>query len=46
LFHILRGRKITNGLYVPLKRSNAVLVHPVAQELHGGGEHALHWVDL
>jgi hypothetical protein len=47
LFHILRGRKITNGLYLP-ERTDAVLVHPVSQELHGGGggEHALCWVDL
>ena len=46
MFHILRGRKITNGLYVPLERPDAVLVHPVSQELHGGGEHTLRWVDL
>jgi hypothetical protein len=32
---------------VPLERQDAVLVHPVSQELHGGrGEHALRWVDL
>ncbi len=23
-----------------------MLVHPLSQELHGGGEHALCWVDL
>ncbi len=32
---------------MPLERPDAVLVHPVAQELDGGGsEHALCWVDL
>ncbi len=33
---------------MPLERSDAVLVHPVAQELHdgGGSEHALRRVDL
>jgi hypothetical protein len=32
---------------VPLERPDAVLVHPVSQELHGGGgKHALRWVDL
>ncbi len=32
---------------MPLERADAVLVHPVSQELHGGvGEHALRWVDL
>jgi hypothetical protein len=31
---------------MPLVRSDAVLIHPVAQEFHGGGEHALCWVDL
>jgi hypothetical protein len=47
LFHILRGRKFTNGLHVPLERPDAVLVHPVAQELDdGGGKHALCWVNL
>jgi hypothetical protein len=47
LFHILRGGKITDGLYVPLERPHAVLVYSVSQELHGsGGEHALCWVDL
>ena len=47
MFHILRGRKITDGLHVPLERPHAVLVHPVAQELHGGGgKHALCRVDL
>ncbi len=43
------GGEITDGLYVPLERPNVVLVHPVSQELHGGGgggEHALRWVDL
>jgi hypothetical protein len=36
-------------LGVPLELPDAVLVHPVAQELHGGGgsgEHALRRVDL
>jgi hypothetical protein len=47
LFHILRGRKFTNGLHVLLERPYAELVHPVAQELDSGGiEHAIHWVDL
>jgi hypothetical protein len=47
LFHILRGRKFTNGLHVLLERPDAVLVHPVAQELNSCGvEHALRWVDL
>ncbi len=41
------GRKFTNGRHVPLERPEAVLVHPVAQELHGGGsEHTLRRVDL
>ncbi len=31
---------------MPLEWVDAVLVHPVSQELHGGGKHALHWVDL
>ncbi len=32
---------------MPLERPDAVLVHPVAQELKGGGgEHALCWIDL
>ncbi len=32
---------------MPVERAEAVLVHPVSQELHGGsGEHALRWVDL
>ncbi len=32
---------------MPLEWSDAVLVHPVAQELYGGGgEHTLCWVDL
>jgi hypothetical protein len=32
---------------VPLDRADAVLDHPVSQELHGGGggKHALCWVD-
>ncbi len=47
MFHILRGGGITDGLYVPLEQSDAVLVHPVSQELHSGsGKHALRWVDL
>jgi hypothetical protein len=41
------GGGINNGLHVPLERPDAVLVHPVAQELHGsGGEHVLPRVDL
>jgi hypothetical protein len=40
--HILRGRKFTNGMHVPLERLDAVLVHPMAQELDsGGGEQAV-----
>ena len=31
---------------MPLERSDAVLVHPVAQELYGSGEHAIRQVDL
>jgi hypothetical protein len=32
---------------VPLQQPDAMLVHPVSQELHsGGGEHALCCVDL
>jgi hypothetical protein len=37
---------ITHGLYVPLERPDTKLLHPVAQELHGRGEHSLRWVDL
>ncbi len=31
---------------MPLEQADAVLVHPVSQELHGSGEYALRWVDL
>jgi hypothetical protein len=29
-----------------VERPDTVLVHPVAQELHGGDKHTLRWVDL
>jgi hypothetical protein len=33
-------------MHMPLERSDDMLVHPVAWELHSGGEHALRRVDL